>query len=70
MTFLSFRCFNEYREARLNYEFIITYFKAIFLNISFTVILHYICQLLTQNFPVFVLVTCATRIQKFFTQNL
>jgi len=57
MTFLSFRCFNGYREARLNYEVIITYFKAVFLNIRFTVTLRYVCQLLTQNFPVFVLVT-------------
>jgi hypothetical protein len=70
MKFLPFRSFNGYREARLNYEFIITHFKAVFLNISFTVILLYICQLLTQNFPVFILVTCATHIQKFFTPTL
>lgn len=65
MTFLSFRCFNGYREAILNNEFIITHFKAVFLNVSFTVILPYLCQLLAQNFPVFVLVTCANRIQNF-----
>jgi len=45
MTYLSFRCFNGYREARLNYEFMITRFKAVFLNIIFTVMLRYICQL-------------------------
>ena len=65
MTFLSFRCFNGYREARLNCEFIITHFKAVFLNISFTAIILYICQLLTQNFPEFVLVTCANHIHSF-----
>jgi hypothetical protein len=63
MTFLSFRCFNGYREAKLNYELRFTHFKAIFFNISFAVKLSYICQLLTQNFSVFVLVTCATRIR-------
>jgi hypothetical protein len=57
MKFLSFKCFNGYREAVLKYECIITQFKATFLSIVFTLTLRCICHLWPQNSVVFVLVS-------------